>query len=145
MQGGIRLRQIAAGGAHSCGVDFGGQAYCWGDNQDGELGDGTTAPHFTPVQVVYGPFLGVSPGDGLTCGVLLDHRALCWSFAGSAMEVTDGITGPLKVESLNAGSGHTCAVGQDRRGYCWGFGAQGQLGNGTTNSSTNAVQIAAVP
>ena len=140
----MRFRQIAAGGTHSCGVALSGAAYCWGDNESGQLGDGSMADHFTPAPVVYGPFLGVSPGDDHTCGVLLDHHAFCWGGAVTPSEVSDG-SGPLEVESLNAGSGHTCAVGLDRRGYCWGFGAQGQLGNGTTNSSTNAVQIAAVP
>jgi alpha-tubulin suppressor-like RCC1 family protein len=49
--GGLRFRQLSAGGDHTCGVTTGNVAYCWGTNTSGELGNGTTSPSHTPVAV----------------------------------------------------------------------------------------------
>jgi alpha-tubulin suppressor-like RCC1 family protein len=38
------FRQVSAGGGHSCGVTTDDQAYCWGSNAYGNLGDGTHTP-----------------------------------------------------------------------------------------------------
>jgi len=45
---------VAAVGRHSCGVTASHQAYCWGDNSSGQLGDGTTTSRSTPVLVTGG-------------------------------------------------------------------------------------------
>ncbi len=50
--GGLRFRQLSAGGDHTCGVVSGNVAYCWGENSSGALGDGTTQSTQTPVAVV---------------------------------------------------------------------------------------------
>ncbi|HEX6434729.1 MAG TPA: hypothetical protein VFZ87_10825 [Gemmatimonadales bacterium] len=49
--GGYQFRQVDAGGGHTCGVTLNDRAYCWGGNQFGNLGDGTTTKQFTPVAV----------------------------------------------------------------------------------------------
>lgn len=46
--GGLTFAQISAGFYHTCGVTTAGGPYCGGWNIDGQLGDGTTAAHFTP-------------------------------------------------------------------------------------------------
>jgi TonB family protein len=46
-----RFTMVSAGTYHACGVTTGGAVYCWGDNQDGHLGDGTTNASATPVRV----------------------------------------------------------------------------------------------
>ena len=51
--GGLSWSGVSAGfGGHACGVTTVSRAYCWGGNQFGELGDGTTDPRLTPVPVV---------------------------------------------------------------------------------------------
>ena len=43
--------QLSAGASHTCGVTIDGTGYCWGSNQFGQLGDGTTVNRITPVRV----------------------------------------------------------------------------------------------
>src|SRR5256884_139229 len=50
--GGIPFVQLDAGDAHTCGTTDDGAVYCWGRNDDGELGDGTTHPPLRPVRVI---------------------------------------------------------------------------------------------
>jgi alpha-tubulin suppressor-like RCC1 family protein len=47
----VTIDAIAAGQAHTCALDNEGTVHCWGDNDDGELGDGTTTTRFVPVTV----------------------------------------------------------------------------------------------
>ena len=45
------VHRVSAGGSHSCALDRSGSAYCWGDNDYGQLGDGTDTPRSSPVSV----------------------------------------------------------------------------------------------
>jgi len=49
--GGVRFASLSAGVDHTCGMTTLGAAYCWGNNADGELGDGTTADAAVPTAV----------------------------------------------------------------------------------------------
>jgi alpha-tubulin suppressor-like RCC1 family protein len=49
--GGLHFRQVTAGTNHTCGVTTDNRAYCWGENLEGGLGDGTTTNHRTPIAV----------------------------------------------------------------------------------------------
>jgi uncharacterized protein YjdB len=55
VSGGLRFQLIAAGGAHTCGLTLDGSVYCWGFNQSGQLGDGTTVLRTSPVRVIDPP------------------------------------------------------------------------------------------
>lgn len=83
--GGLTFATVSAGagGFHSCGVTTSGAAYCWGDNELGELGNGTTTSSATPVAVSGGlTFRMVSTGYRHTCGVTTDNVAYCWGDNG---------------------------------------------------------------
>jgi alpha-tubulin suppressor-like RCC1 family protein len=79
---------------YSCGLTLSNQAFCWGLNQQGQLGTGTTNDSRTPVAVAGGHafgFLNEGGSDGHTCGVTLTHAAYCWGNNENG-QVGDGTT-----------------------------------------------------
>jgi alpha-tubulin suppressor-like RCC1 family protein len=73
-------------------VATGGAAYCWGQNLDGELGDGTTTSWTTPVAVagVRG-FAAVGAGWYHTCGMTTNTGVYCWGYNGHS-QLGEGTT-----------------------------------------------------
>jgi alpha-tubulin suppressor-like RCC1 family protein len=75
---------VTAGGYHTCVVQAGGTAFCWGLNGNGQLGDGTTAsPRRTPVAVdrsAVGPLTNkIAAGGFHTCAIVAaDSTVACW-------------------------------------------------------------------
>jgi alpha-tubulin suppressor-like RCC1 family protein len=141
--GGLRFRQVEAGGGHACGVTTDNRAYCWGWNDLGQLGDGTRLDRSTPVPVAGGlRFRQVSAGQYHSCGVTTADLAYCWGYnrQGQAGDGSSVIRHkrPVLVNSgrrfrlVSAGALHSCGVTTDDRGFCWGLGSSGQLGGNST-------------
>jgi len=142
VSGGRLFRQIRAGeGAHTCAITPTNVAYCWGANNEGQLGDGTRTERHTPVKVLGGiSWLQLGVGYFHTCGVSTSAKAYCWG-RNSDGQVGDGtialrlrpaaVLGGLAFEQIDTGFDHSCAVSTVGRAYCWGRNASGQLGNGT--------------
>jgi alpha-tubulin suppressor-like RCC1 family protein len=55
VSGGFAWKQIVAGRYHACGLSLSGVAYCWGLNDLGQVGDGTTTPRMAPTRVAGQP------------------------------------------------------------------------------------------
>jgi alpha-tubulin suppressor-like RCC1 family protein len=149
------ITHISAGGNHTCAVLADSTARCWGTNDRGRLGDGTTTNRSVPVTVVNtgaGTTLSgvthISAGNSHTCAVLADSTARCWGSNGNG-ELGDGTTNnrsvPVAVTTsagttlsgvthISAGSSHTCAVLADSTARCWGSNGDGRLGDGTNNN-----------
>jgi alpha-tubulin suppressor-like RCC1 family protein len=144
----LAFRQVAAGMgiAHACGVTTENVAYCWGANNEGQLGDGTTTNRLRPVPVAGSlRFLQLSTGNDYTCGVTTEFKAYCWGsnfFATHlAGQLGDGtmtrrlrpraVLGGLEFREVSTGLAHTCGRTTTNRAYCWGGNSTGQLGNGT--------------
>jgi len=144
---------VSAGLYHSCGVTPTGEAYCWGDNASGQLGDGSTTNSLVPVLVTGGhQFASLTVGFYHTCGVTTANEIYCWGNnevgqlgvpgASSAVPVLVG-GGALLFQTVRAGLYHTCGVTLTHEAYCWGYNLNGQVGNGTTSHAvTSPAQVA---
>jgi alpha-tubulin suppressor-like RCC1 family protein len=154
--GGLAFAQVEKGWGHTCGMTAAGAAYCWGDNESGQLGDGTTTPNYWSPVPVLGEltFAEVSAGTHYSCGVTTGGAAYCWGW-NSVGQLGDGTTtdrttpvpvlGGLTFARVSAGYYHTCGVTTTGAAYCWGENNYGQLGNGTTTPSTVPVKVAGQP
>lgn len=70
---------ITVGEYHACGLARDGKAWCWGANENGQLGDGTSTDRNAPTPVGGGlEFTALSAGSGLTCGVAAAGVVYCW-------------------------------------------------------------------
>jgi alpha-tubulin suppressor-like RCC1 family protein len=69
-------------GNHNCAIKTGHTVWCWGDNGNGQLGDGTTTGNPVPVQVSghATDWAAVSDGLGHTCAVKTDGTVWCWGW-----------------------------------------------------------------
>jgi len=143
---GKTVTAISAGDYATCAI-ANGQAYCWGFNADGELGNNTTTGSAVPVAVnIAGVLSGktvtaISAGDYHTCAIA-NGQAYCWGYNGdgefgntnytdSLVPVAVNIAGVLSgktVTAISAGNSHTCAIANNQA-YCWGANWDGQLGN----------------
>lgn len=135
---------ISAGRDHTCGILSSGEAYCWGDDFSGRLGNGATGgDQESPSSVAGGHYFEViSAGQNHTCGIDLSGTAYCWGNDGDG-QLGNGATGGdqvnpsavnsvLKFKDISAGFDHTCAVSVAGAAYCWGDDSTGELGNGAT-------------
>ena len=139
------VRAVRAGASHACAIRASGALACWGRNDDGQLGDGTSLsrPRMTPA-LGLGPVLDVALGDRHTCAILkADGTVWCWG-ANESGQLGDGTTAaherPAPVpelagaSTLAAGGASTCAVRADQTVSCWGRNADGELGLGNAGA-----------
>lgn len=147
------LAAVSAGDGHTCALSTAGQAYCWGANGNGQLGDATTTSRRSPRAVAGGRvFSAISAGYLHTCGIEKDSgAAYCWGVnafgelgtaaAGDKSSPTI-VAGNRTYISISAGKDYSCAVATGGQAYCWGSNATGQLGDGTTQPKSQPTLVA---
>jgi hypothetical protein len=150
----IAVNVASSGGGHVCALTQEGGVLCWGNNTNGQLGDGTKTDRSMPVQPVglSSSVTAISTGYFDSCAVA-NGGVLCWGYGflgklgnGDTLDrampaPVSGIT--LGATAVSAGDTHTCAV-VNKRVQCWGNNGHGQLGNGTTVDSPTPVPVAGI-
>ncbi|WP_232350340.1 InlB B-repeat-containing protein [Bifidobacterium sp. W8112] len=172
---GIRFNQVSGSENQgdspynfSLAVDSDGNAYAWGNNQYGQLGDGTTSYRTTPVMVgnpdreTYPDlpqdftYVQVSAGQYHSLALGSDGNTYAWG-RNDYGQLGDGTTTerhtPVRINKpegtpadftyvqVSAGWYHSLALGSDGNAYAWGYNGNGQLGNGTGTQRNTPVRV----
>lgn len=144
----LAFSAVAVGDSVACGVSTEGQAYCWGDQQYGQVGNGISKEGTPALPTrVTGPlasgatFTRIAAGATHACGLIADGSALCWGRdttyqlgGGDSLAVSSSTPIPAApgqtFMAITAGHGHTCGLTTAGAAVCWGDNRKGQLGRG---------------
>jgi alpha-tubulin suppressor-like RCC1 family protein len=144
---------VTAGSSHTCAVLSAGiDGFCWGRNDQGQLGTGGTSDVDVPTLVAAQEgYTRISAGADHSCGQW-SGLVYCWG------RNADGQLGPTPAAEsrtpvpvqprdlfriVSAGGRHSCGVLASGAVLCWGHNASGQLGTGTDVSSSTPMRTAA--
>lgn len=137
--------QISAAALSACGLDAEGRAWCWGSNEEGQLGKGSARPRvaYSPVAVAGDHvFSQVAMGMLHTCALDLNGQTWCWGrdvLGETGSQSGNGVSSvftpialrqPGRFVRLALGEVHSCALDESGAAWCWGWGGEGQLGTG---------------
>jgi alpha-tubulin suppressor-like RCC1 family protein len=159
------VTQISVGSEHACAHLSTNEIVCWGRNQHGQLGDGSTAnwsrPHYVENigGTAYLRAVSVAAGNEHTCAVVAQgprtRQAVCWG-RNQAGQLGDGSTDDsptpvgvdtdethrlTRVEEITAGLDHSCARLTSGQARCWGDGQSGEIGNDAFDQQLWAVPV----
>jgi alpha-tubulin suppressor-like RCC1 family protein len=148
------IASIAAGTSHTCAITSVGEAWCWGNNDHGQLGDGTTTDRAMPMRVMGlgGRVLSMAAGAEHTCAWLDTGKVKCWgggergqlgngAWADSLTPVQVSLPNSCHVAQITSGGSHMCARSTGGNVSCWGWNYAGQLGNGTFENANAPIPV----
>ena len=150
------MLDVEVGSSTSCAIDGDGGVWCWGANDEGQVGIGSDNEQiFTATQLeLPGPAISLSVGYLFACAVIDSGAVRCWGL-GDVGQLGDGQSGtgyeanvPVAVDGLESGAHrvsvgrtHACAAMNDGRMLCWGSGSNAELGDGNASDG----HLSAVP
>ena len=146
------VKSVSVGSFSTCAISSEDKAYCWGFNNNGQLGTGNTNNSALPVFVSGDglinsqkvKMISLSPGtnSSFTCAINADNKPFCWGFGtngqlGNGSSTTSYSPVPVStgempaggtVKAISTGESHSCVIASDDKPYCWGLNIDGQLG-----------------
>ena len=145
---------ITGGDGQACALKS-GVAYCWGENDDGQIGINSTSVIVdSTAQAVQGglTFTAISArGDAHVCGLVASGNAYCWGNNSAGMlgigtigeldSLPQAAAGATTFSQLATGGNQTCGISKSGTTYCWGDNGAGELGNNTTTNSGTPVVV----
>jgi alpha-tubulin suppressor-like RCC1 family protein len=158
-----KITSISTAYYHTCALTQDDKMYCWGQNDLGQLGDGTTDNRSLPVEVNRGNIptsvriRSLQTGWKHSCVLAGDNNVYCWgrntlgqlgdgttTHRSSPVLVIQGQRDPsYNITQLSVGAHYACIKDTDSKAYCWGRNVDGELGSGiTSNYETSPVAIA---
>lgn len=143
--------QISALENHTCAVRKNGQIVCWGENWNGQLGNGNRDEQSLPVSVQFiTDAVAVAAGSDHTCALRRNGEVACWG-RGNSGELGNGAfessEGPVTVSGISdaiavaAGEKSSCAMKKSGETVCWGSAERGRLGNGAMSEHAQPYEI----
>ena len=144
---------VAAGAAHSLALKADGTVWAWGDDVNGELGNGitSTVPISLPVQVNgLSGVVAIAAGQGHSLALKGDGTVWAWGYGGNGALGDNSLANsdvPVQASNLTgvtaiaAGGPHSLALKADGTVWAWGYGLNGELGNDTLQSSAVPVPV----
>lgn len=144
---------IHGGEFHTCALTSLGSVMCWGDNSQGQVGDGSgmTWPYPTTVPGLESGVTDIQVGEFHNCARMQDGTLKCWgkNWAGQLGDgtqimrptPTDTLSLGGKVLSFSTGDSHTCAILDTNQLNCWGSNSFGQIGDGTSALHLQPVDV----
>ncbi len=145
--------RAAAGGAFSVALDDQGRLWAWGENGNGQLGDGTTADRTGPAQVgTDSDWVDVAAGGDFVLAVKSDRSLWGWG-RNRENQLGDGTRTSrstptahptlTNVVRVSAGFRHAAAILPDGSLHAWGLNSSFQVGDGTTVNRSTPVPVGA--
>jgi len=143
----------SAAWVNTCAVDSADVAFCWGSNDFGQIGDGTTITRLSPTPVGGGMLARtIAPGGVTTCAIDAAGALRCWGQNANG-ELADpafgfGSSVPIApswaafpLVGITAGGFHGCAIDQSAGFWCWGVNTSGQVGAGAVSAQSGLVRV----
>lgn len=145
---------VVAENFYSCALLESGSVSCWGENDKGQLGNGSTVNSATPVAVeILANVTSLATAENYACAQTVKGEVYCWGdnqYGQLGNGSTDMSNMPVKVIGIgnsvriSVGVDHSCALLESAEVQCWGANQYGQLGDGSYHSSASPVSVNAV-
>ncbi len=153
-----QVESVSAGDRHTCAVMVGGAAYCWGDGDNGQLGQGNHAESNVPLRIsLPDQVRRITAAGSHTCSVTIDsgftQHLYCWGDntsgqlgIGSNLESTSPVqvfdpSSSTEDMLVNAHGAYSCWAVVNGNAFCWGANFDGQLGTGNYTSYQTPRQV----
>ena len=140
-----------------------GQAFCWGKNSSGQIGDGTKVDRTSPVAVISSGVLAgktvtdINTGSNHVC-VIASSQAYCWGYNQNGQigdntyterlspvaVISSGVLSGKTITAISSGGQSNCVLASAQV-YCWGYNQFGNVGDGTVFNRPTPVSISPLP